>query len=75
MTGDDTWSDQAHAERKTSGQHALSVGETYALCAISLGYGEADPGFVRESGLWAARRVEIDALIEANRQSLLGPAL
>jgi len=75
MTGDDTWSDQAHIERRSAGQHALAVGETHALCAISLGYGEEDHHFAQEAALWAARRIEIDMFIELNRQSLFGPML
>ncbi|MBW3243363.1 hypothetical protein KUV57_11885 [Epibacterium sp. DP7N7-1] len=75
ISGDDTWSDQSHVEKRAAGQHAISAGEAYAICAISLGYGEEDPGFAKEAALWSAKRIEIDAMIEANRQAMFGPVL
>lgn len=72
MAEDDTWSDESHVELEAPGLHAISVGRQYALCAIALGYGEADPGYRAAARDWSVRRERIDGLIEELREDILG---
>lgn len=70
LSSDDTWSQEILVEHPFIGRHALAVGECYAISAISLGYGEEDPGFAAAARHWAERRCAADDLLEESRIEL-----
>lgn len=71
IVDDETWDGEIAVERPEASEHALQAGRAYALSAIALGYGEADPGFTRAARHWASLRWSLDQRIEDQRDSLL----
>lgn len=57
MVGDGDIYNIAQLERAKEARRAMDVGEAHAMAAISLGFGEEDPGFEEAAATWAAERM------------------